>query len=136
MKNLFVDTNVVLDLLAKREPFFEEAAGLFSLADRKKIRLSLSSLTLANIHYILLRKTNPSKAKAILRKLTLLVEILPLDDKIIALALNDDLFADFEDSLQYYTAIEHDKEAIITRNLKDFRRAKLPVMTAKQFLNM
>ncbi len=135
MKRLFVDTNIVVDLLSKREPFFDEAAGLFSLADKKQIKISLSSLTIANINYILLRKTNSVKAKSILRKLMLIVEILSLDDKIIGLALNDDSFSNFEDGLQYFTAIENNQDAIITRNLKDFKHAKLPVMTARQFLN-
>lgn len=53
MKKLFIDTNIVIDLLARREPFYEEAAKLFSLADRKKILLQVSALTFANTHYIL-----------------------------------------------------------------------------------
>jgi predicted nucleic acid-binding protein len=136
MKKIFVDTNIVVDMLAKREPFFDEAANLFSLADNNKIKISLSSLTIANINYILLRKINSVKAKSILRNLTLIVEILPLDNKIIGLALNNESFSDFEDGLQYFTAIENNQDAIITRNLKDFKQAKLPVMTAKQFLNI
>ncbi|HDZ11119.1 MAG TPA: twitching motility protein PilT [Bacteroidetes bacterium] len=60
--------------------------------------------------------------------------MLPLDDKIIGLALNDDSFSDFEDGLKYFTAIENNQDIIITRNLKDFRASRLPVMTARQFL--
>ena len=62
------------------------------------------------------------------------MHILALDEKCIALALHDDLFPDFEDGLQYYTAIENDIDTIITRNLKDFKAAKIPVLTAKQFI--
>ena len=134
MKNVFIDTNIVIDLLSKREPFYDESAGLFSLADRKIIELSVSSLTIANTAYLLLRQTKPENAKAILRKLRLIVKVLPLDDKIIGLALNDDSFSDFEDGLQYFTATEHNCDLIITRNLKDFKASKLPVMTARQFL--
>lgn len=75
-----------------------------------------------------------NKAKSILRKLRLIVKILQLDDKIIGLALNDETFSDFEDGLQYFTAIENRQELIITRNLKDFKNSKLPTMTAKQFI--
>ena len=75
-----------------------------------------------------------NKAKSILRKLKLIVRILPIDDKVIGLALNDETFSDFEDGLQYFSAIEDEQELIITRNLKDFRSSKLPVMTAKQFI--
>lgn len=134
MKKLFVDTNIVLDLLAKREPFFDEAAILFSLADKNKIKLTLSALTIANTSYILLKQLDSVKVKSVLRKLRLIASILPIDDKIIGLALNDDSFSDFEDSLQYFTAIENDQELILTRNLKDFKNSTLPVMTAKQFI--
>ena len=134
MKKIFIDTNIVLDLLSRREPFYEESAELFSLADRKIIELSISSLTIANTSYTLLRQINSEKTKEILRKLRLIVNVLPLDDKIIGIALNDDSFNDFEDGLQYFTAIENNQDIIITRNLKDFKASKLPVMTAKQFL--
>jgi hypothetical protein len=73
MRKLFVDTNIVIDLLSKREPFFKEAAFLFSLADKKKIQLTISSLTIANASDVLLRQMNWEKAKSVLRKLRLLV---------------------------------------------------------------
>jgi len=134
MKQVFIDTNIVIDLIARREPFYEEAATLFSLADKKQIELSVSSLTIANTSYILLKQVDSIKAKSILRKLRLIVTTLTLDDKILGLALNDELFADFEDGIQYFTAIENNQDYIITRNLKDFKNSKLPVMTAKQFI--
>ena len=134
MKKLFVDTNIIIDLLARREEFYDEAATLFSLADRKQIEISVSSLTIANTSYALLRQMNANKMKAILRKLRLIIKILPLDDKIIGLALNDETFRDFEDGLQYFTALEKRQDLIITRNLKDFKNSKLPVMTAKNFM--
>ena len=134
MKKLFVDTNIVIDLLSRKEPFYEEAATLFSLADKNQVELSISSLTIANTSYALLRQMDSIKAKSILRKLRLIVKILPLDDKIVGLALNDEAFADFEDGLQYFTAIENRLETIITRNLKDFKNSKIPAITAKQFI--
>ena len=134
MKKLFIDTNIIIDLLSRREPFYDESAELFSLADQKIIELNISSLTIANTSYTLLRQIDSKKTKEILRKLRLIVNILPLDDKIIGIALNDDSFTDFEDGLQYFTAIENKQDVIITRNLKDFKTSKLPVMTARQFL--
>ena len=134
MKKLFIDTKIVIDLLSRREPFFEEAAELFSLADKKQVELSVSCLTIANTSYALLRQMDSNKAKSVLRKLRLILKILPLDDKIIGLALNDETFSDFEDGLQYFTAIEDEQELIITRKLKDFKNSKLPTMTAKQFI--
>ena len=134
MKSLFLDTNIVLDLLANREPFYLDAARLFSMADKKEIRLSVSALTFANTNYILLQSKKPEEAKQILRKLKLIISILPLDEKILELALNDTDFKDFEDALQYFTAIENGSDALITRNLKDFRKANIPVLTADQYL--
>lgn len=134
MKNLFIDTNIVIDLLAKREPFYTEAATLFTLADANRICLSVSALTFANTNYILSQAVKPAEAKAILRKLKLLVQVVRLDEKIIELALNDNDFKDFENALQYYTALENAADAIVTRNLKDFQKARLPIMTAAQFL--
>jgi len=76
------------------------------------------------------------KVKEILRKLRLVLNVLPLDNKIIGLALNDETFKDFEDGLQYFTAIENEQDIIITRNLKDYKMSQIPVMTARQFLEL
>ncbi len=135
MKKLFIDTNIVIDLLSRREPCFLEAATLFSLADKKQIKITVSSLTIANTNYALLRQMDARKARSILRKLRLISGILPLNEKIVDLALNDETMPDFEDALQYFIALENAQDIIITRNLKDFRGSKLPVMTAKQFIN-
>lgn len=133
MKKLLVDTNIVLDLLGRRMPFYTEAAKLFSLADRKKLRLSISALCLADTNYILSKQLPVKDVRKILRKFKPLVNVLALDDKISDLALNSE-FDDFEDAIQYYTAIENDQDVIITRNLQDFRESKLPVMTAGEFI--
>ena len=135
MKKLFIDTNIVLDLLAKREPFYESTAKLFSLADRNVIQLSVSSLTFANTNYVLSKLKSASEAKEILRKFKLLVQIVSLSEKIVDLALNDSAFKDFEDGLQYYSAIESNQNIIITRNQKDFKSSQLAIMSAEEFLS-
>lgn len=134
MSKLLIDTNIILDLLAKRNPFYESAARLFSLADKHKLKLTVSSLTFANTNYVLTRLKSAKDARAILRRFKILVRILSLNDKIVDLSLNDDTFGDFEDGLQYYTAIENNQNVIITRDLKDFKKAKIPVMTAEEYL--
>jgi predicted nucleic acid-binding protein len=133
MKSIFLDTNIVLDLLAHRMPFYTEAAKLFSLADKKKIVLSVSALCLADINYILSKQIPEMEVRKILRKFKVLVNVLPLDDKITDLALNSE-FRDFEDAIQYFTAIENDQDLIITRNQSDFKESKIPVMTAGEFI--
>lgn len=134
MNRLLIDTNIVIDLLSKRDEFYDEAADLFSRADKKQLKLSISSLTFANTNYILSKLKSAKEAREILRKFKVLVELLSLDDKITELALSDDDFPDFEDGLQYYSAIENQIDIIITRNKKDFKNSKIPVLTAKEFL--
>lgn len=134
MSRLLIDTNIVIDLLSKRNKFYDEAAELFSRADKKELELTISSLTFANTNYILSKLKSAKEAREILRKFKVLVELLSLDDKITELALSDDNFPDFEDGLQYYSAIENQIEIIITRNKKDFKNSKIPVLTAKEFL--
>lgn len=134
MKKLFIDTNIVIDLLAKREPFYQEAAKLFSLADKNKVKLIVSSLTFANTNYILSKLNDSVTAREILTKFKVLVTVADLNDKIIELSLNDKSFSDFEDGLQYYSALEYEADIIITRNLKDFKSSKIPVITAQSYL--
>jgi predicted nucleic acid-binding protein len=134
MSRLLIDTNIVIDLLANRKEFYTEAATLFSLADKNILTLTVSSLTFANTNYILSKLKSEKEARIILRKFKVLVETLSLDDKITELALSDDKFPDFEDGLQYYSAIENRIDIIISRNKKDFKNSKIPVMTAKEYM--
>ncbi len=135
MDRLLVDTNIVLDLLSERKEFIVEAQELFTLSDKKEIKLYISSLTFANTYYILSQTLKLSNARKILRKFKVLVEVLPMDDKIIDLSLESD-FKDFEEAIQYHTAIENDIPILISRNLKDFKTAKIPVLTAKDYIEL
>lgn len=134
MSRLLIDTNIVIDLLSKREKFYDEAAALFSRADKKELVLTITSLTFANTNYILTKLKSAKEAREILRKFKVLVELLNLDDKVTELALSDESFPDFEDGLQYYSAIENQIDVIITRNKKDFKNSKIPVLSTKEFL--
>lgn len=134
MTKLLIDTNIVIDVLALREPFYQSAAQVFSLGDKARLELSVSSLTFANTNYILSRHKSHLEAREILRRFRILVKVLPLTDKIIDLALNDRNFADFEDGIQYYTAVENNLDIIITRDLPGFKESKIPVMSADGFL--
>ena len=134
MENIFVDTNIVIDLLAKREPFYKEAQDLFTLGDKNEVNLFISSLTFANAYYSIVRHHKEVDAKKYLSKFKVLVTILSLDAKAIELALASD-FKDFEDGLQYFIATDNEADVIITRNKKDFANANIPVMTAGEYLS-
>lgn len=134
MEKLFVDTNIIIDLLAKREPFYLEAAELFTMAINKQLEVSISVITLVNINYILRKQLDANTAITLLRKVRSIVKVFALTDEMIEKALNETLFSDFEDAIQYITALENNQQILITRNLKDFKHAHIPVMTAKQYL--
>jgi len=133
LEKLFVDTDVVLDLLSGRQPHYKFAAELFSLADIESVRLYVSSLTFANVHYVLSKQLSASESRRLLLRFKTLVTVLPVNDKIIELALSSS-FADFEDAIQFYAAIENNISILLTRNLKDFKKATIPVMTPQQYL--
>jgi predicted nucleic acid-binding protein len=133
MENIFVDTNIIIDLLAKRELFYKDAQALFTLSDKKEIQLCISSLSFANAYYSIVKHHKDIDAKKYLAKFKVLVKVLPLEDKAIELALASD-FNDFEDGLQYFIAMDNESDIIITRNKKDFKNAKIPVMTAGEYI--
>ena len=130
---IFVDTDIILDLLSQREPFYNPAALLFSLADQKKLTICVSSLTFSNLNYILNRTYSAAETKRKLFKFKTLVTVLAVDDKIIELALSSE-FHDIEDAIQYYTAMENNIQLLLTRNIKDYKKATISVMTADQYL--
>jgi predicted nucleic acid-binding protein len=135
VEKVFVDSDIVLDLLSGREPHYKYAAELFSMADENSIKIYVSSLTFANVNYILSRQLTAGQARKMLLKFKTIINVLAVNDKIIELALASD-FHDFEDAIQYNTAIENGISTLLTRNLKDYKKADIAIMTAQQYLNI
>lgn len=135
MENVFVDTNVVIDLLARRELFYKDAQDLFTMGDKKQVKLFISSLTFANAYYSIVKHHKEVDAKKFLSQFKVLVTILSLEDKHIELALASN-FKDFEDGLQYFIAMDNEADVIITRNKTDFKNSKIPVLTAGEYLKI
>ena len=133
MEKVFVDTDIILDVLSKREPFYEFAAHLFSKADKREIEIGVSSFSFSNLNYLLSKKFGVAETRKILLRFKALVKVMTVDDKIIELALGSD-FKDFEDAIQYYCAIENGFKTLLTRNLKDYKKANIPIMTAESFV--
>ncbi len=133
MRHVFIDADIILDLFLERRPFFDDSAGLFMKLQERKLSGSVSPLIFSNLFYILRKELSKQEALDALRKLRLLVDVLPIDCAIVDRALASS-FTDFEDAMQYYTASAHGVDAIITRNKKDFRHARLPVFTAGEWL--
>ena len=134
MKKVLIDTNIMIDLLAKREEFYLDSKQIFSLADNNKIQLVISALSLANTHYLLNDVLKLKDARSIISKFKVLVQTYALTDKIVELALHNLSFKDFEDGIQYHTAIESKCKGIITRNTKDYKNSSIPVLQPKEYL--
>jgi len=132
-KRVFIDSDIILDLLCKREPFYTFAAEVFTLGDIKQIELVTTSVVFANVFYILRKVLGIDKAKELLRKLRIIISVVSVDEKVVDLALNSK-FADFEDGLQYFTARENDIKIILTRNVKDYKEKELLIQTPEEYL--
>jgi len=135
MKSALIDTNIILDLIGRRMPFYPAAARLFTIGEKQKAQLYISSLSIANISYILRKNYGRNELRQILSNFLLIVDILDLSGKIIDLALADQGFNDFEDTIQFYTARENRVDVIISRNQKDFKASDIPVMNCEQFIS-
>jgi predicted nucleic acid-binding protein len=135
MTDLFIDTDIIIDFLVDRKPFSREAAIIFTLIEQKKLMGSASALTFSNLYYVLRKFESHRKVIARLESLAKIVGILKVEELTIRNALVSE-FLDFEDSIQYFCAIDNKKiDIIITRNIKDYKHSEIPVMTPGVFLN-
>ncbi|HOO85899.1 MAG TPA: PIN domain-containing protein [Prolixibacteraceae bacterium] len=132
-EKLFLDTNVVIDLLGERDPFYVSAAKIATLADKGKIQIFVSALTYSTVYYLLSRFENKEIVKEKIRKFKVIAETPDLNDMIIDKGLASK-FSDFEDSLQYHSAVKKECNIIITRNSKDFKESEIPVLTPDEYL--
>jgi predicted nucleic acid-binding protein len=132
LKNIFVDTNIIIDLIADREPFSKYAIALFSEAENKKVKLYTSSHAIATTHYLLKKYTEEKKLRQILLELSTYLQIIPIDADIIRKGLKSK-HKDFEDALQILCAGSIQKmDCIVTRNIKDFKDADIPVISPEK----
>lgn len=132
MTKIFIDSDIILDLLLKRNEYLS-AAELMTELINKKYHGYTTPIVIANIHYIMTRLENKKKSIENIKKLRKIISILTIDEEII-----DDALAfgavDFEDSIQYITSEKNKMDFVITRNKRDYKLCKLPVLNAKEFL--
>ena len=132
---LFIDTNVVLDLLQYREPWVHDTIVLFQLAKDKEVDLIVSDLTFVNVVYIAGKNVDKNTLKETLVKLKKIVKVVSIGDAAIEQALKGD-FIDFEDAAQYFAAKREQVDYILSRDKIGFKMSEIPVMNVKEFLNM
>ena len=133
---LFVDSDVVIDFFTDREPHANPASELFELNEQGSVTLFLSAVSINNIYYIVRKFLGHKKTIEVVEALTEMTEIIGTTKAEIVQALKND-FTDYEDSIQYSSALNiEDLDAIITRNIKDYRNSSIAVMTPLNFLKM
>lgn len=133
---LFIDSDVIIDFFTDREPFANPASELFELNEKGNVVLYLSVVSINNMYYIVRKFLGHKKTLEVVETLTEMTEIIGTTKKEAIQALRND-FKDFEDSIQYSSALTiKDLDAIITRNLKDYKNSKIAVMTPLNFLKM
>ena len=133
MMKVFIDTNILIDFLAAREPFAEEAMALFQLADNDEIELMVSDLTIINAIYILRRMHyGLSEIYDSLDNIRPLLTITSMGATVVDRCLQH-RSDDFEDEMQYFSAVDANADYIITRNKKDFDFGDSSVMTPQEF---
>ena len=134
--NLFVDSDVVIDFFTDRAPYANPASELFELNEIGNVKLYLSAVSINNIYYIVRKFVGHKKTLEVIETLTEMTEIIGTTKKEILQALKNE-FTDYEDSVQYSSALTiKDLDAIITRNIKDYRNSSIAVMTPLNFLKM
>ena len=136
MKRVLLDTDVILDFFFDRKPFSEDAAKVLGLCELKVITGFITPVILSNVNYMLSQTDKHDKIIDKLRELMEIIEVLVIDKNTIKQALSSE-FRDFEDALQNFAAEKDGQiDVIITRNIKDFKKSKLGVMTPKEFLKL
>lgn len=134
MNGIFIDSDIFIDLLARRQ-FHVEAAELLTLAAERKVNAYTTPIVLANVDYIITKYANKGKSRRAIKALRRNVSVLPMDQTIVDSALDSE-FTDFEDAMQYFSAESQNLDFIVTRNKKDYKNGKIRVVTARELVDM
>lgn len=132
---VFIDTNIFLDLLCRRERFLADSLKVFDLAVDGELELLISDLSIANIKYITRKDFTIDKFYEMLSAFRPVFTIVPVGENAVdeALALKA---CDFEDALQYFSAVHSHADYLLTRNIKDYGFASMKVMTPADFIQL
>ena len=132
--NILFDTNVVLDVLLDREPFANDAAFLFSKVEQGKISGFLCATTVITLHYLIAKALGPPEANQHVQSLLSLFIVAPVNRIVLEQAIAAS-FTDFEDAVLHAAACHGGVHSIVTRNVRDFSKATLPVFTPPELIN-
>jgi predicted nucleic acid-binding protein len=132
---IFFDSDVILDIALERRAFLRDSLNLINFVEHLEYAGFTSSNIFTNVYYISKKLTNHTAAINFLKKIRSVLKVLNVDDTIIQKALDSD-WQDFEDAVQYFTAIQNKCNFIITRNKDDYKKSNIPVYTPTEYLNM
>lgn len=136
MKSLLIDTDVILDFFFDRSPFADHVAQLFSLCEKGQLQGYVTPVICSNVYYLLRQTAKHEKVIDNMQNLLLFLDVLQMDKDTILMALNSE-FRDFEDGLQNYSAVQSGIiSVIITRNVKDYLKSEIGVLTPEGFLKI
>ena len=130
---LLIDGNILLDVLQKREPHYEDSAKIWKMCETDLAEGYVSALTFANLVYVMRKELSSEKIKETLKSLSLIFHFEDLKASDITAAA-DLQWADFEDAIQSVTAERIGADHIITRNVKDFKGSQVLAFTPAEFL--
>lgn len=130
---VFLDTNVILDLIQRRVGY-DDAALIMQKSENGEYSLYTSSLSMVNIAYILRKYYRGESLYHLLEELGDIIGVITVSSEAYHKALQSRAL-DFEDAIQLFSAIESDMDCIVTRNAQDFIFDKLPIYTPFDFLN-
>jgi predicted nucleic acid-binding protein len=133
MKKVFIDTNILVDLIADRKPFSKFAIEIFSKAEENKIKIFTSSHSIATTHYLLKKYIDEKNLREIITNLLDFLTVIPVDIDILKKGLRSKN-KDFEDAIQIQCASSVEKiDYIVTRNTKDFKESEIIVLSPDEF---
>ena len=124
---VLIDINILLDVLQKREPFYEASAHLLAAVETGRVKGYVAAHSITTLFYLIKKDRSSSEARATITNLLQFIKIAPVDQSTIEQALNLD-YRDFEDAVQMISAVQCKADCLVTRNLKDYQPALLPVM--------
>ncbi|MBN1912044.1 MAG: PIN domain-containing protein [Pirellulales bacterium] len=131
--DVFLDTNVLMDVLLDREPFVADSQQVWLLAERGKIRGLVSAISFPNVYYVVRKLSGVRQANRMMIMLRDVFVPVACDEQVLQQAI-DAGFKDFEDAIQYFTALRADADCLVSRNPKHFRDPDIPVLTPSEFL--
>ena len=131
---ILVDTNIIIDALANREPYAEDAKKILEKCAAKEVKGVLAAHSIPNLFYILRKAFNQEERRFLLKNLCKIFQISDLNTKKSIAALDNSDFTDFEDGLQEECAVEMMADYIVTRNPADFKNSRIKVIQPDELL--